>query len=200
MIDEGYTKFRVDWRDHRPVDFSEVAELDRWRTALHDAGLIGRYPDSGIGFGNISVRIDGGAFLISGTQTGHHRRTDRRHYALVTRADIEANTVACRGAVQASSESLTHAAIYGLDSGIDAVVHVHDAMLWERLLGRLPTTDAAVAYGTPAMARELGRLYRETNLKRDGVAVMAGHESGLVGFGRDLEEAANRILSARRTI
>ena len=197
MIDEGYTKFRVEWHDRRPVAFPEVAELSRWRTALHDAGLIGSYPDSGIGYGNVSVRIEGDAFLISGTRTGEHRHTDHRHYALVTHADLETNSVTCRGAVQASSESLTHAAIYGLDATIGAVAHVHDDILWRRLLGTLPTTDAAAAYGTVAMARELARLYRDSDLPRRGVAVMAGHESGIIGFGRDPREAAARILSLR---
>ena len=197
MIDEGYTKFRVEWHDRRPVEFREVAELSRWRTVLHDAGLIGVYPDSGIGYGNVSVRIEGDTFLVSGTRTGGHRHTDNRHYALVSRADLETNFVTCRGAVQASSESLTHAAIYGLDATIGAVAHVHDDILWRHLLGTLPTTDAAAAYGTVAMARELTRLYRDSDLRRRGVAVMAGHESGIVGFGRDLREAASRILSLR---
>lgn len=196
MIDEGYTKFIVEWNDHRPVEFPEVAELDRWRRRLHDAALIGHYEDLGIGYGNISVRIGGGpAFLISGTRTGHHRHTGRAHYALVTATDIDRNSVTCRGAVQASSESLTHAAIYALDLSIAAVVHVHNDILWERLAGSMPTTDAAVPYGTPEMAREFDRLYRESALAQAGVAVMAGHQGGIISFGGDLQQATERVLS-----
>jgi ribulose-5-phosphate 4-epimerase/fuculose-1-phosphate aldolase len=196
MIDEGYTKFKVDWSDRSPLDHPETAELERWRRPLFEAGLVGHYPDLDIGYGNLSVRVEGGGlFVISGTQTGHLPRTDRHHYALVTAVNIEENSVTCVGGTQASSETLTHAAIYELDLSINAVVHVHNAMLWERLKHAVPTTDAEVAYGTPAMADEFRRLYRETSLPRTGVAVMAGHESGLVSLGQNLREATLRILS-----
>lgn len=198
MIDEGYTKYDVDWTDRRPVDLPEVAELDRWRRRLYDAGLVGQYEDSGIGYGNISVRIGRGPeFLISGTRTGHLRHTGREHYALVTNADAANNSVTCRGAVQASSESLTHASVYALDSSTGAVVHVHDDLLWERLKDTLPTTDAGVPYGTPGMAEEFARLWRDGGLADAGVAIMAGHESGIVSFGRDLQEATERVLTLK---
>jgi L-ribulose-5-phosphate 4-epimerase len=196
MIDEGYTKFAIDWTDRAPIEHAEVAELEHWRRPLYEAGLVGHYKDLDVGYGNISVRSGrNGLFIISGTQTGHLPRTDRRHYALVTKADIAENSVSCAGATQASSESLTHAAIYELDSSVNAVVHVHSEMLWNRLKHSAPTTDADVAYGTPEMAREFARLYRDTCFRDTGVAVMAGHDAGLIGIGGSLAQAATRILS-----
>ncbi len=96
--------------------------------------------------------------------------------------------------MQASSEALTHAAIYALDPGIRAVVHVHDAGLWQQLIDRIPTTSRAIAYGTPEMAREFQRLYTDTDFRVQGVAVMGGHEEGIVSFGKDINQAAERIL------
>jgi ribulose-5-phosphate 4-epimerase/fuculose-1-phosphate aldolase len=195
MIDEGYTKFIVDWTDRAPVDWPETDELDRWRKPLFDAGLVGHYVEEGVGYGNISVREPGARhFLISATQTGHLRNTSPEHYALVTAWDIDANRVTCRGAAQASSESLTHAAIYELDDAVCAVVHVHDLHLWRQLKGAVPTTAADVAYGTPEMAREGKRLWRDTDLAESGIAAMAGHESGIVSIGGTLAEAASRVL------
>jgi ribulose-5-phosphate 4-epimerase/fuculose-1-phosphate aldolase len=197
MIDEGYTKYAVRWMDRATLLRPEIGELERWRKPLFDAGLIGHYRDLGIGYGNISVRTGNGReFLISGTQTGHLPRTDQRHYALVTDYDIEGNTVSCRGAVQASSEALTHAAIYELCVSIRAVVHVHDQRLWERLKDREPTTRTDVPYGTPEMAREFRRLFRETPFAERRLAVMAGHDAGIVAIGRTLGEAAERALAA----
>ena len=196
MIDEGYTKFTVNWSERSPLDHPAIAELERWRRPLFKAGLVGHYPALNIGYGNLSMRVDGGSlFVISGTRTGHLPRTDRRHYALVTRANIEENSVTCIGETQASSETLTHAAIYELDLSINAVVHVHSTMLWERFKHSVPTTHHDVAYGTPEMASEFERLYRETSLPETGVAVMAGHQSGLVSLGSNLQEATVRILS-----
>ena len=196
MIDEGYTKFAVDWTGRSQRSNPAIAELERWRRPLYEAGLVGHYPDLNLGYGNISVRSAGsGLFIISGTRTGHLPHTDQRHYALVTKADIAENSVSCTGATQASSESLTHAAIYELDASINAVVHVHSERLWEQLKHSAPTTDADVAYGTPEMAREFKRLYRETHFRDQGVAVMAGHDAGLVSIGGSLRQAACRILS-----
>ncbi len=196
MIDEGYTKYECDWELAPALPADAVEELNAWRNRLHDKGLVGYYPEHGVGFGNVSIREgDGDAFIISGTQTGHIARTDESHYARVTRCDIPANRVCCEGPVQASSEALTHAAIYALNPAIRAVVHVHDAALWRKLTGHIPTTSDEVSYGTPEMAREFHRLYEETDFPSRGVAVMGGHEEGIVSFGAGIAEAAERILS-----
>ena len=194
-IDEGYIKYKSHWTPGPATHTAAARELDTWRKPLYAAGLIGEYKDLGIGYGNLSMRRGScDLFLISGTQTGHLPATDERHYSLVTDCDIRGNIVRCSGPVQASSEAMTHAAIYALGDAIGAVVHVHSAELWQRSLGKLPTTDPDVAYGTPDMARELDRLYRLEGFKQSGVAVLAGHDEGLISFGTTLEEAAERIL------
>ena len=198
MIDEGYTKYECDWHDAPALPLLAIEQLNAWRNRLFEHGLIGYYPAQGVGFGNVSIREgDTGTFIISGTQTGHIAATDERHYARVVRCDIDANRVCCEGPVQASSEALTHAAIYALDGDIRAVVHVHDAGLWRELIDRIPTTSRGVSYGTPEMAREFRRLYEETDFADQGVAVMGGHEEGIVSFGNDIEQAAERILNLR---
>ena len=195
MIDEGYTKYECEWRQAPALPAAVVAELNAWRNRLHDKGLIGYYAEHGVGFGNVSIREgDSNRFIISGTQTGHIAHTDEKHYARVTTCDIGANRVVCEGPVQASSEALTHAAIYALDPGIRAVVHVHDAGLWRALIDRIPTTSREIAYGTPEMAREFQRLYADTDFRMRGIAVMGGHDEGIVSFGKDINQAADRIL------
>jgi len=195
VIDEGYTKYECDWQQAPALPETAIEDLNAWRNRLHEQGLIGYYPEHGVGFGNVSIREgDSDRFIISGTQTGHIAHTDERHYAKVTACDIEANHVACEGPVQASSEALTHAAIYALDPGIRAVVHVHDADRWQALIDRIPTTSREITYGTPEMAREFQRLYADTDFRVQGIAVMGGHDEGLVSFGKDISQAAERIL------
>lgn len=195
MIDEGYIKYRIDWQRSAPLPQARVAELDAWRRRLHAAGLVGHDARHDVGYGNVSVRDpEGGGFIITGTQTGHIEATGPAHYAQVTGFDLEGNRVSCRGPVKASSEALTHAALYTLDPAIGAVVHVHCQRAWQALIDRLPTTSCEVPYGTPAMAREFARLYRDSGFADDGVAVMAGHADGLVAIGATLEQAARRLL------
>jgi len=200
MIDEGSIKFASDWTQAAPLAGPEVAELVRWRKPLHRAGLIGYYEDHDVGYGNLSARLhDEHRFVISGTQTGHLANVDASHFAAVTDYDIDGNTVVSTGPVEASSESLTHAAIYELDPEIRSVVHVHNIELWAALKDKLPATGDKVAYGTPEMAREFFRLFSETSFASDGIAVMAGHEGGLIGFGSSVREAAERILALVRS-
>ena len=195
MIDEGYTKYECDWQPAPALPKTAIEDLNAWRNRLFEQGLIGYYPEHGVGFGNVSIREgDSDRFIISGTQTGHIAHTDERHYARVTACDIGANRVVCEGPVQASSEALTHAAIYALDPGIRAVVHVHNADLWHALIDRIPTTSREITYGTPEMAREFQRLYADTDFRAQGIAVMGGHEEGIVSFGKDINQAADRIL------
>ncbi len=196
MIDEGTIKFDSRWRKTEALDNAEIESLNRWRRPLFNAGLIGHYEDLEIGFGNISVRTGKkGLFIISGSQTGHLPELGAEHYALVEEYDIEENRVSSIGAAEASSESMTHAAIYELDPDIGAVVHVHSEALWTALRRSAATTDAHVAFGTPEMAREFRRLWVESDFRKSGIAVMAGHDGGLVSTGSSLQEAAERILA-----
>jgi hypothetical protein len=195
VIDEGYVKYSSDWQQGPAIDAAVARLLDAWRRRLYAAGLIGHYAEPNVGYGNISVRGPRpGEFIISGTQTGHLAETGPEHYARVTAADIAGNRVACVGPIQASSEAMTHAALYGLSERINAVVHVHSRLLWERERGRLPTTAADVPYGTPDMASEFERLWRESEFPACGIAVMAGHVEGLVSIGSTLAEASVRML------
>jgi ribulose-5-phosphate 4-epimerase/fuculose-1-phosphate aldolase len=200
-IDEGYVKYTSDWTKAPAPHAAAAEELETWRQPLFDAGLIGEYEDHGVGFGNISIRCgEPGQFLISGTQTGHLARTDKSHYALVTSWSVHSNLVCCVGLVQASSEAMTHAAIYQLDQHIGAIVHVHSKDLWSRYMNRLPTTAPEVAYGTPEMANEFRRLYRDSDFRKSQLAVMGGHEEGLVSIGRTLEEATERVLRINQAV
>ncbi len=194
-IDEGYVKYQSFWTKAPAPHAAAAEQLEAWRQPLFEAGLVGEYEEHGIGYGNISVRCgEPGQFMISGTQTGHLAATDKSHYALVTSWSVHNNSVCCVGLVQASSEAMTHAAIYQLDPHIGAIVHVHSQDLWREHLNRLPTTAPDVPYGTPAMANEFRRLYRDTEFRKTQLAVMAGHEEGIVSVGATLEQAATRVL------
>jgi hypothetical protein len=198
MIDEGYIKFRCEFTPGPAPAAVLLHELNGSRQRMAARDLIGHDEAENVDYGNISIRGPApGQILITGTQTGHLPELTPEHYALVTHCDIERNAVSCTGAVKASSETLTHAAIYALDPAIAAVIHVHHQGHWDRLLNHLPTTAANVAYGTPDMAGELARLYRDTELPDLRVAVMGGHPGGLISFGESLcaaEQALHQNL------
>ena len=149
----------------------------------------------GIGYGNISCRYKHN-FIISGSGTGKLKHLTNEHYTTVTNYSIKENALTAAGPVIASSESLTHAMIYKTQPAINAVFHVHHFALWEKLFHKIPTTDIDVAYGTPAMANEIVRLFKETDLASEKIFVMGGHQEGIVSFGKNANEAGKLLLAA----
>lgn len=163
-IDEGIIKFNCQWIK-QPLSIAVPDELLTWRDRMYNLKLIGHYHDINIGYGNISIKTPQG-ILISGTQTGNIYPIQPQHFTLVTDYDLEKNTVVCRGLIKASSESMTHIAVYQCDSSINAIIHIHNLQLWKNLLNKIPTTKKEVAYGTPDMAKEIFRLFVESNVKQ----------------------------------
>jgi ribulose-5-phosphate 4-epimerase/fuculose-1-phosphate aldolase len=192
-MDEGYIKFNCKRIPSDDIPLDKVTYLNTWRNIMYEKGLIGIYPD-GIGFGNISIRCDENTFLISGSATGGIAVLDKSHYALVTDYDLITNSLICKGPINASSESLTHALIYECSPSTNAVIHIHNLKLWKRLMHEVPTSNEFVPYGTPEMGKEIKRLFEETNLSNEKIIVMGGHEEGIISFGKNLEEAANVLL------
>jgi ribulose-5-phosphate 4-epimerase/fuculose-1-phosphate aldolase len=193
MYEEGYTKYNCEWILDSPLPENRLEKLNFWREKLFQRGLIGQY-ENGIGFGNLSLREqNSGQFIISGTQTGGIPRLNSQHYTTVIAYDWEQNTLTCRGPIQASSEALTHAAIYEANPAIQGVIHVHHLQLWQSLMGKVPTTAPEIEYGTPAMAREIIRLCREENRLQAQILVMGGHFEGIIAFGNSLDAGGDLL-------
>lgn len=194
-MDEGVVKYRCDWEEADPVAAGNIADLMTWRERLHSWGLIGVY-ENGIGFGNVSVRLGNSCqFVISGSQTAHLRDLGPESYCTVTEFNLEQNFLGCRGPIQASSEALTHAALYLKRQDVGGILHGHNPKLWQQLLFKIPTTRKGISYGTPQMALEMFRLFEEENLAEYKILAMAGHEDGIISFGSTLDEAG-KVLSA----
>jgi ribulose-5-phosphate 4-epimerase/fuculose-1-phosphate aldolase len=188
--DEGYIKFNLVWNekafDFKDDDFNAINSI---RKQLFDLGFIGVYPD-GIGFGNLSIRQQNNEFVISGSATGSITDLEKKHYALVKDFSIQNNQVWCEGLSKASSESMSHAAIYQSNKNVGAVLHVHHVKLWEQLLHVLPSTPPKAEFGTPEMAIEIARLSKSNS----GIIMMAGHPEGIITYGKNLQEAYDLLL------
>jgi ribulose-5-phosphate 4-epimerase/fuculose-1-phosphate aldolase len=194
MIDEGYIKYSCHWIKEKPINSQNLIQINLWRNRLYQLGLIGEY-ENGVGFGNLSIRVKNSIeFIITGTHTGNIDILSEEHFTRVTELNWDKNFVTCVGPIQASSESLTHGAIYVANSEVNAIIHVHNRKMWENLLNKIPTTNKNCPYGTPEMARELIRLSQENELKKLKILVMSGHEEGIISVGKDLDEAGNILL------
>jgi len=195
-----YVKFSCEPLAGEIASFSGLAELNEYRRKLLDLHLIGVDP-KGIGFGNLSVR-DGATknFYITGSATGGIPELVLANCAKVVACDFERNRIRYEGSAMPSSESLTHAAIYESDATARAAIHCHNSKLWAALLNQAPATSKAAEYGTPEMAYEIMQLFTRTDAQSRKIVVMAGHEGGILTFGRDLEDAFAVLMREREKI
>lgn len=197
---EGIIKFKVKFKPTPPLPEKEVQDLNAWREMMHSLQLIGqdkRLPGY-VGYGNISKRLPPFdspppdiRFLITGTQTGGIAHLTAEHYATILACYPEENHLEAEGPILPSSETLTHGSVYALAPDVRWVLHAHSPHIWQHAhrLG-LPITHPNVPYGTAEMAQEVVRLFQETDVGRQRIFSMGGHEDGVVSFGATAEEAA----------
>jgi len=202
VSETGSVKFKCEQVPIEISRFAGFAELNKYRRKLLDLGVMG-VDANGIGFGNLSVR-DGrtARFYITSSATAGIVEPTPADYAKVVAYDFAKNWLRCEGSRVASSESLTHAAVYQSDPTARAVIHCHDIILWSALLDKAPTTPKRVEYGTAEMAYAVQRLFEITDVKTRKIFVMAAHDGGLVTFGKNLQDAFGILMSSdeqRRT-
>src|SRR5438477_12968088 len=197
MRETGSVKFTCQQVPIEISRFAGFAELKRYRRKLLALGMIG-VDASGVGFGNLSIRNGATSrFYITGSATAGVSELMPTDCAKVVAYDFARNWLQCEGSTVASSESLTHAAVYESDPTARAVIHCHDMKLWTALLHKVPTTPEKVEYGTPEMAYAVRGLFDNTDVLKKKIFVMAGHEGGVVAFGRDLRSAFAQLTKSK---
>lgn len=200
-VDDGVIKYdRSQFEKADALKPDEFSNLEKWRDTLYKLRLIGEYLPEKIGYGNLSERknyqnihsTQNAQFVITGTQTGGLAELDGNFYTRVLDFDLHKNTAKVQGPLEASSEALTHAAVYQGNSQIHAVFHIHSRPIWEKMItNNYPATAQDIPYGTFEMATAVQNLVG-TNLA--GLIVMKGHEDGVIAYGSDLDAAGKLIL------
>ena len=193
-MDEGYIKYHSARRDGVVPESAQLDALNQTRTQLFDLGLIGVYP-SGVGYGNLSIRATGAQFVITASATGGIRTLQNVHYCLVEQFSVAHNQVHSLGTLAASSEAMTHGAIYCANPSVHCVVHVHSRQLFDYwMVNRLLSTSENIPYGTPAMSEKVSRLAVALPLLPVMFA-MAGHDEGMVAYGADVATTLALLLN-----
>lgn len=195
---EGVIKYQLHHQSTAVNPEWDIAAINTWRTLLYQLQLIGQQADRymGYGYGNISQRIKGKQFIISGTQTGGIAELSAENYCLVETTDLINNTLTSTGPCQPSSEALSHASVYRQDKSIQCVIHAHSPEIWQTTQAlNLACTSKEVAYGTPDMAYAIHQLFNSGQLEQQDLFTMLGHEDGVVSFGQNFPQAACIMIS-----
>jgi ribulose-5-phosphate 4-epimerase/fuculose-1-phosphate aldolase len=194
---EGVIKFHVEQETAVGCGESEIVELTKWRKELRAVGLVGqdlaRY--GGLGFGNLSKRMDDGTFLITASQTGHLDKLTPDDYTRITNFSPGRNLVWSKGINHPSSETMTHLAAYGSNQRVQFVFHAHSPEIWNAKDDLdLPVTDPAIECGTVEMYYEVQQLLKERDNYWKGILAMGGHTDGLLAWGESADEAGINLL------
>lgn len=195
-----YIKFTHDWEEKEfDLDAELLKQFQKTHAMLEEAGLMGG--EDGIGFGNMSVRSkDPKHFVITGTGAGLQPTLKARHLALVTDYAFDRNFVRSIGLTAASSESLSHAAIYQALPKANAIIHIHHKQLWQDQQHKLPTTSELAEFGTVELARELYQVCLNQSVNKKKIIIMGGHPDGIIAFGNDLITIANNLIQQLQSI
>lgn len=191
MID-GIIKYNFDFQLSQSLTESQFFEIEEIRVRLFALGLIG--VDDGIGYGNISQRVDKNSFVITGTQTGHLKKLNANHYSMIEEYDDKEFYLKSSGSIKPSSEALTHGTIYNLSDDIGAVIHIHSKRVWRFMLDSDYLKTAVVEYGSIEMIDEVNRIFSDIYPLNNPKFVMAGHEDGVMVFAKNLSEAEVVLL------
>ena len=195
---DGVIKFHVEHETKVCCSESDILELTKWRNELRAAGLVGqdvmRY--GGLGFGNLSKRMEDGTFLITASQTGHLETLTPDHYARIVGFDPGQNLVWSTGMNPPSSETMTHLAVYGASQAVQFVFHVHCPEIWNAKADlNLLVTDPAIECGTVEMFYEVRRLLEVPGNYQRGLLAMGGHTDGLLAWAKTANETGCHHLS-----
>ncbi len=186
MID-GVIKYNFAFSPSEPLQKELWIEIEAVRERLFALGIIGE--KDGIGYGNISQRLQEKRFVITGTQTGYLDKLQAEHYAMIEAYDDIKFYLKSSGAIKPSSEALTHATIYNLNEKIGAVIHIHSRKMWDFMLANKYPRTEDVPYGSIEMIEEVKRIYDRKDPLESPLFVMRGHEEGVIFFGQNLQQA-----------
>jgi ribulose-5-phosphate 4-epimerase/fuculose-1-phosphate aldolase len=200
VIVDGIIKYnRKNFTHISSIPDYEYQEIESIRHQLFKMNLIGEDPIHKIGFGNISMRMNyskflqtpNSQFIISGSQTGKHPQLNGTHYTRILDFNTDSMELEMMGAIEASSETLTHAAIYQSCHEINFIIHIHSKSIWNNMKkNNYPFIPENIEYGTKEMANEVAKL---SFSKSSGIMSMNGHEDGVISYGKNSLESFEQI-------
>ncbi|OHD28087.1 MAG: hypothetical protein A2086_00780 [Spirochaetes bacterium GWD1_27_9] len=195
-MQEGVIKFKIEnWIQTKPLTESFYKEIEDTRKILYKFNLIGVYKDLNLGFGNISKKLTGDEFVITGSQTGEYKDLNGSHYTVIKSVDFQTNSVVCEGPIKPSSESITHAAFYASNKKITSVIHIHSLKLWEKLIeNNYLSTSEKAEYGSPELSKNIIEIAKNVDLDKPLIVVMKGHKEGIIGAGNNINQTLEELL------
>lgn len=180
------------------IALKECNKIEKVRSRLYCLGLIGTHCN-GTCFGNISLRYKKkDSFVITGTRTGDHPKLNPSYYSLVKKIDFKKPMIYSIGPSTPSIQSGLHAAIYSIDSDINAVIYVYNEKMVEYMMDNdyLCVNNTTHDYfRREDIVSDVKSLYSNVDPFLNNTFVITGDLEGVAVFGKNLAEAEKSLYS-----
>ena len=182
-------KFRTKILENDPPRDARIAELKTWCNKLSASGLSPSYGEGS--HGNLSFRTEEkkSEFIITGSRIDLGSDLKEDAFVRVASCDLDKGVIYASGALEPSSESMLHFAIYRERKDVNAVFHGHAQSLLNRK--NLLSTKKEAPYGTLELVNSVLEVIGEENF-----LIIKNH--GFISLGASMEEAGRRALMVCR--
>ena len=201
MIDEGIIKFNYHCEDDNCIESSStIQKLIEIHKNLFNLGLIGFDKVHQVSYGNSSFRNNLNNMVITASDCSRFEKISLEHLCIVKKVELSNNNVIYKGEKAPSSESMTHYQCYQSSDEINAVIHIHNKLIWNNYLNENKLKiSKEIPYGTPEMALAVKKIIEEQPSSGCGIA-MEGHEDGVIYVANSLESAMNLAIEDLKTV
>jgi len=184
-MEEKYVgrKFRTEFRSDTPPEDSRIYEIIDLGMRFSKMGLLPA--EKGGHAGNFSFRNNRGFVITAGgVDKGSLKPND---FVQVLRCNTDIKKVTAEGSKQPSSETFAHHLIYSERLDVNAIVHVHDSAVLEKMDKlKIKKTEKRHPYGTIELAEDILK-----SLGKAKYIAVRGH--GVIAVGKSLWEAGKLV-------
>ena len=192
-IKKARPKFKTLFLAKAAPEDTRLERLKYWCRRFHCRGLTPSYGSGS--YGNLSFRVKKGlnGFIITTSGLLLKNNLKDGSFFHVTGVGPAEKQVSGYGLKPPSSESLLHFAIYRKRRDVNAIFHGHCAELLDNAhAAGIPQTFKEEPYGTKALVNSVLKI-----LGKNDLIIMKGH--GFISLGKDMDDAGDRALKARKT-
>jgi len=200
MLNEAILTYNLKFNKTDEITLKECNKVEKVRGRLFSLGLISSNSD-GISFGNISLRYKKkNSFVMTSSKTGEYPKLTPSYYSLVKKIDFKNFTTYAVGPSKPSIDSISHGAIYELDSNINAVIYINNEKIWNYMLQNdylLMTEDS---YNSPQMLKDIKKVYKDIDPFLNNIFAIKNDKGGVLAFGKTLSQAEKSIYEVLKNI
>ncbi len=185
-------KFKTEFIKEQVSQDPRIAELIKWCHNFHQFNLAPLA--DGCSAGNLSFRLEAGKnhFIITGAGLRAKEGLTDQSFVKVLDCNFKKKIIQVEGAMEPSSESMLHFALYQKRPEVNAIFHGHcPKILAQAKKLNIPQTKKEAPYGSLELVKQTLSILVNNNF-----LVLKNH--GFIALGKDMKEAGQLALDFQK--